>query len=76
MNNTGQNHDGQYRARVRKGSVVEVIQKHHQKTGEKTRGIVDSVLTTSSFHTHGIKVRLDNGKIGRVSAILKDDKDP
>ncbi len=64
--------DGRHRSVVRVGSVVDVVQKQHQQSGKTTRGIVASVLTNSSFHPHGIKVRLEDGKVGRVSAVIDD----
>ena len=49
---------------------VEIIQKHHQLTGELTEGIVKRILTKSANHPHGIKVMLESGEIGRVKKIL------
>ena len=48
---------------------VLVVQKHHQRTGELTRGIVKRILTKSSTHPHGIKVLLESGIVGRVKEI-------
>jgi len=53
------------------GLRVKVVQKKDQRTGALTEGIVKDVLTKSSRHPHGIKVRLDNGIIGRVKEILR-----
>ena len=64
--------DGRNRSDVEVGAVVEVVQKHHQRTGELTEGVVDRLLTKSSFHTHGIKVRLEDGTVGRVKNILEE----
>jgi uncharacterized repeat protein (TIGR03833 family) len=55
---------------IRIGSTVEVIQKVDQKTGKKTRGMVKEILTGSLTHPHGIKVRLEDGRVGRVSDII------
>lgn len=63
--------DGTVRANIRINSDVEIVQKHHQRTGELTDGIVDRILTKSPKHTHGIKVRLDTGEVGRVKNILE-----
>lgn len=49
---------------------VEIVQKHHQRTGELTEGIVKRILTKSANHPHGIKVMLESGEIGRVKKIL------
>jgi uncharacterized repeat protein (TIGR03833 family) len=57
------------------GCEVEVIQKHHQRTGELTFGFVKRILTKSPNHPHGIKVQLDDGTVGRVKNILTEDED-
>ena len=51
------------------GQKVQVVQKHHQRSGELTEGIVERLLTNSAQHPHGIKVKLDNGIVGRVKEI-------
>ncbi len=48
---------------------VEIVLKEDQRTGKLTRGIVAELLTSSSFHPHGIKVRLEDGRVGRVQKI-------
>ena len=50
--------------------TVDVILKKDQRTGKRTRGIVKELLTNSSFHPHGIKVRLEDGQVGRVAEII------
>ncbi len=50
--------------------MVKIVQKQDQRTGKLTEGTVKRILTSSSFHPHGIKVELENGKIGRVQNIL------
>jgi len=62
--------DGQNREKIKIGLEVEVILKTDQKSGTLTRGVVAEILTSSSFHTHGIKVRLENGQVGRVQNII------
>ena len=62
--------DGRNRSDVKPGPKVAVILKKDQRTGVKTEGIVKDLLTNSSFHPHGIKVRLEDGQVGRVSDIL------
>ena len=51
------------------GTSVLIVQKQDQRTGNLTEGIVKRILTSSNFHPHGIKVELENGKIGRVQKI-------
>ncbi|MBL4904588.1 MAG: YwbE family protein [Flavobacteriaceae bacterium] len=62
--------EGTFRKNIQIGTPVEVVQKHHQRTGELTEGIVQRLLTKSSNHPHGIKVLLDSGIVGRVKKIL------
>ncbi|WP_301108564.1 YwbE family protein [Sporosarcina sp.] len=62
--------NGQNRADVKPGLRVAVILKKDQRSGVKTEGIVKDLLTNSSFHPHGIKVRLEDGQVGRVAEIL------
>ncbi len=62
--------DGKYRKNIKFGYEVEIVQKHHQKTGELTTGMVKKLLTKSPQHPHGIKVMLDDGKVGRVKNVL------
>ncbi|NRD77068.1 YwbE family protein [Bacillus sp. BRMEA1] len=61
--------NGQNRKDVFPGLEVEIVLKADQKTGKLTRGIVKDILTNSSTHPHGIKVRLTDGQIGRVQVI-------
>jgi uncharacterized repeat protein (TIGR03833 family) len=62
--------NGQYRKDIHLGQEVDVVLKNDQRTGKRTRGIVKEILTNSSHHPHGIKVRLENGQVGRVQEIL------
>jgi uncharacterized repeat protein (TIGR03833 family) len=62
--------NGQNRKDVKPGIEVYIILKKDQRSGQKTKGIVKDLLTSSSFHPHGIKVRLTDGQIGRVCEIL------
>ncbi|MFB5606223.1 MAG: YwbE family protein [Nitrosarchaeum sp.] len=57
------------RDKIKIGNSVQIIQKQDQCTGNLTEGTVKRILTSSNFHPHGIKVELDNGKIGRVQNI-------
>ena len=61
---------GQNRKDIRPGIIVDVVLKKDQRTGKKTRGVVKQLLTNSSFHPHGIKVRLEDGQVGRVAEII------
>jgi uncharacterized repeat protein (TIGR03833 family) len=62
--------EGQTRANIQAGIEVDVVLKQDQRTGKRTRGIVKDILTNSPNHPHGIKVRLSNGQVGRVQAII------
>ena len=62
--------DGRSRGSIKSGVCVDVVQKQDQRTGKKTRGVVGEILTSSTFHPHGIKVRLKDGKVGRVCGIV------
>ncbi len=62
--------DGRIRDNIEVGYEVEVVQKHHQKSGELTNGIVKKLLTKSPKHTHGIKVMLETGEVGRVKKVI------
>jgi len=57
---------GQNRKDIYPGLEVEIILKKDQRSGKKNRGIVQALLTSSSFHSRGIKVRLEDGQVGRV----------
>lgn len=61
--------EGTERAKIRRGSSVSIVKKEDQQTGKLTKGIVEAVLTNSPTHPHGIKVRLENGQVGRVKLI-------
>jgi len=58
------------RSEVQPGTRVMVVQKQDQRTGKLTEGVVRDILTNSAMHPHGIKVRLENGIIGRVDRII------
>jgi uncharacterized repeat protein (TIGR03833 family) len=62
--------NGQYRKSIRPGIEVDIIMKKDQASAKLTRGIVKEILTNSSFHPHGIKVRLVSGEVGRVREVL------
>ncbi len=61
---------GKIRKNIQIGVQVEIVQKHHQRTGELTEGVVKRILTKSANHPHGIKVQLETGEVGRVKNII------
>ena len=63
--------DGTERKNIKPGVKVKIVQKQHQRSGQLTEGVVKDILTNSAVHHHGIKVRLDNGSIGRVQEIVE-----
>ncbi|CAH8767626.1 YwbE family protein [Paenibacillus dendritiformis] len=62
---------GQQRASIRPGLEVDIVLKQDQRTGKTTRGVVKDILTNSAYHPHGIKVRLQDGQVGRVKRIIE-----
>lgn len=58
------------RSQLQPGMRVQVIEKHNQRSGQLTEGILSRILTNSPRHPHGIKVMLTDGRVGRVQAIL------
>ena len=63
--------NGQYRKDISPQTEVYIVLKKDQRSGKLTRGTVKDILTNSSFHPHGIKVKLNDGRIGRVKQIIK-----
>ncbi len=61
--------NGNSRDTIKIGGRVKIVEKQNQRTGELTEGIVKDILTNSKTHPHGIKVRLEDGKVGRVKEI-------
>ena len=55
---------------------VDIVTKADQRSGKVVRGIVQEVLTNTSFHPHGIKVRLTDGQVGRVQMIINRSEKP
>lgn len=62
--------DGTRRSDIQPGLRVAIVLKQDQTSGKLTEGIVKDILTNSSNHPHGIKVRLVTGQVGRVKQIL------
>jgi uncharacterized repeat protein (TIGR03833 family) len=60
----------QQRSQIKAGIRVKIVLKQHQQSGTLTEGIVKEILTNSPTHPHGIKVRLTDGKVGRVQLIM------
>ncbi len=63
---------GQHRKDVRPGMEVEIVLKEDQRTGKRTHGIVEDILTISPRHPHGIKVRLETGEVGRIKEMVRE----
>jgi uncharacterized repeat protein (TIGR03833 family) len=58
------------RDNIKSGLKVKIVLKQHQRSGELTEGVVADILTNSRNHPHGIKVRLEDGQVGRVKEII------
>lgn len=63
--------DGTNRSDIKPGLKVAIVLKKDQRTGKRTEGVVKDLLTKSPKHHRGIKVRLQDGQIGRVQEILE-----
>lgn len=64
--------DGRTRKDLKPGMRVNIVLKKDQRSGTLTQGVIKNLLTKSPTHTHGIKVRLEDGQVGRVKEILAD----
>jgi uncharacterized repeat protein (TIGR03833 family) len=62
--------NGKHRNDIKPGLKVYIILKKDQRTGKRTSGVVKDILTRSSYHPHGIKVRLEDGRVGRVQEVI------
>jgi uncharacterized repeat protein (TIGR03833 family) len=60
------------RSEIRPGLTVQIVEKQNQRSGAVTVGVVARTLrvTNSPTHPHGIKVMLEDGRVGRVKAIV------
>ena len=67
--------DGTKHSKIKPGLHVRIVLKSDQRTGKLTEGIVKDILTKSSSHPHGIKVRLQSGQVGRVKEVMDDSID-
>lgn len=65
--------NGTKRSNIKIGALVRIVMKEDQRTGDLTEGYVERILTKSSSHPHGIKVKLETGEVGRVKEILEDE---
>lgn len=66
---------GKHRDAIRIGLTVDIIQKADQHSGKLSRGRVREILTHSLMHPHGVKVRLEDGRVGRIAAIIDTETD-
>ena len=64
--------NGTIRANIKPGMLVNIVLKQDQRTGKLTEGIVKDILTSSPTHHRGIKVRLEDGQVGRVQEIIEE----
>lgn len=64
--------DGTIRAGIKPGMLVNIILKKDQRSGALTEGVVQDILTSAPRHHRGIKVRLEDGQIGRVKEIIEE----
>jgi uncharacterized repeat protein (TIGR03833 family) len=62
--------DGRKRSNIKRGAEVMIVLKKDQRKGRLTKGKVKEILTRSANHPHGIKVRLMDGKVGRVKEVV------
>ena len=58
------------RSEIQPGMRVRIVEKHNQRTGALSEGVVARLLTKSPTHPHGIKVMLADGRVGRVQSIV------
>ncbi|MGK0387493.1 MAG: putative repeat protein (TIGR03833 family) [Maribacter sp.] len=65
--------NGTKRSTIKRGLLVNIVLKQDQRSGNLTEGIVKDILTKSPNHHHGIKVRLEDGQVGRVKEILEEE---
>ena len=65
---------GNTRSSLKVGMTVLIVLKQDQRTGTLTKGVIKGILTKSTNHPHGIKVRLESGQVGRVKEIVAEPK--
>jgi uncharacterized repeat protein (TIGR03833 family) len=64
--------NGTTREHIQAGQLVNIVLKQDQRSGKLTEGIIQDILTSAPRHPHGIKVRLEDGSVGRVKEIIED----
>ena len=63
--------ENQLRKNISLGQTVRVaVKKNGVYQEELVEGPVLKILTNSQYHHHGIKVRLEDGTVGRVKEII------
>ncbi len=62
--------EGTKRSNIKPGLHVQIVLKQDQRSGKLTEGVVKDILTNAPTHPHGIKVRLEDGQVGRVQEII------
>jgi uncharacterized repeat protein (TIGR03833 family) len=67
--------DGRRKDDIQLGTVVKIVEKYDQKTGQLTEGLVKQILTSAN-HPHGIKVLLESGAVGRVKEVVRTKSSP
>lgn len=65
--------NGTIRKNLHQGLLVDIVLKENQRTGKLTRGTIKDILTNQPNHPHGIKVRLQDGRVGRVKHVISTD---
>ncbi|MCD4698074.1 MAG: YwbE family protein [Bacteroidales bacterium] len=65
---------GTKRSNIQTGMKVSIVLKQNQYSGRLTEGVIKNILTKASIHHHGIKVRLENGLVGRVKEIITEEE--
>ena len=60
---------------VTRGATVSIVLKEDQPTGREVQGVVQDLLTRGN-HPRGIKVRLNDGRVGRVQRMANDQTPP
>jgi uncharacterized repeat protein (TIGR03833 family) len=64
------------RSDLRPGLRVQIVEKQNQRTGVLSAGVVARILTKSPTHPHGIKVMLEDGRVGRVQSVEPSEARP
>jgi uncharacterized repeat protein (TIGR03833 family) len=62
---------GKNRKKITPGMQILIVMKKNQRNGKLTKSAVKDILTKSTTHFRGIKVRLESGEVGRVKEIVR-----